>query len=113
MKKPMNPYDSAIADLDARLERLQAARAVLIDLRGGELVERRRVPERRGKAVKASSGTGAVVLSAIRDGCHTVKAIAVGAKLKEFAARSAILALEKAKKVKREGKGSLTRYVAA
>jgi predicted Rossmann fold nucleotide-binding protein DprA/Smf involved in DNA uptake len=66
-----------------------------------------------GKAIKAASGTGAVVLSAIRDGAETVTAIASSAKLKEFTARSAILALEKSGKVKREGKGRSTRYVAA
>lgn len=73
-------------------------------------------PSKRGRpsnARKALNGSGAVVLASIKDGCATVKAIAADAKLKEFAARSAILALEKAGKVKRQGKGSLTRYVAA
>jgi predicted Rossmann fold nucleotide-binding protein DprA/Smf involved in DNA uptake len=58
-----------------------------------------------------ASGTEAVVLASIR---HSKLAeIAKDSKLRASAARTAVLKLEQRGSVKREGKGSLTRYIAA
>jgi predicted Rossmann fold nucleotide-binding protein DprA/Smf involved in DNA uptake len=60
-----------------------------------------------------ASGTEAVVLASIRDGHSKLAEIAKDSKLRESAARTAVLKLEQRGSVKREGKGSLTRYIAA
>ena len=60
-----------------------------------------------------SSGTSALVLGAIKGGSDTLAAIAKDCQVKPGQARTAILALEDAGRVKRLGKGRATRYVVA
>lgn len=58
-----------------------------------------------------SSGTSALVLGAVTRGADTLAAIAEDCRVKPGQARTAILALEDAGRVQREGKGRATRYV--
>lgn len=103
----MSVYQPAIEDIDARIARLQAARAVLVDL--GARHDAAVTPRTRQKV----TGTHALVLAVVRDGSDKVEAIAEAAKIKTNTARVAVRELEAAGKVKREGKGRSTRYVAA
>lgn len=106
----MSVYQAAIADIDSRIERLKSARAVLLEISG--------TPEAGPVRVGAFgrrplSGTAKIVMDAVAGGAHKLKEIADAAKVKESTARATVLGLEASGRVKREGKGSLTRYIAA
>lgn len=91
--------------IDAEIDRLQAAKAVIAKFVHQQVHGTHNAP--RGKA----KGTDAIVLSVMRDGANTLAGITKAAKVKPNTARVAVLALEAAGKVKREGKGSKTRYL--
>jgi uncharacterized protein YutE (UPF0331/DUF86 family) len=57
-----------------------------------------------------SSGTSALVLTAMKAGADTLAAIAKDCKVKPSTARTALLALEDAGRVKRQCKSRATRY---
>jgi hypothetical protein len=60
--------------------------------------------------LSGKSGTSKLVLGAIADGADTIAAIADVVKIKLSSARSAVLALEEAGRVHREGQSRKTRY---
>ena len=74
-----------------------------------------RAMAKRMKTLKArltgSSGTSALVLAVMRGGADTLAAIAKGCKVKPGTARAALLALEDAGRVNRQGKSRATRYL--
>lgn len=95
--------EELIQQIDAEIGRLEQAKATLTRF----LTPTSRTSTRRqGK----TTGTESIVLAVMRDGADTLAAITKAAKVKPNTARSAVLALEHAGKVQREGKGSLTRY---
>lgn len=106
----MSVYQGAIEDLDQRIARLQAARAVLVDLSGpggNDATVRQIASQGRVKV----TGTHALVLAMVKDGNDTIAGIAKAAKIKESTARVSVLQLETAGKIARHGKGRSTRYV--
>lgn len=119
--KRLPTFDAAIRFLETQLEAIDERRAkVAAALDGLRFVSdgSPAAPLALSTTIKAakrfrSSGSTEVVLASVRDGHNKLAAIAKDAKLEESAARTAVLALEQAGKVRREGKGSLTRYVAA
>lgn len=96
----------AIRQIDEQIARLQSAKAVLAQF----IVP---VQSKPVKVSRKSGGTEALVLSVIREGADTLAAITKAAKVKPYAAKTAVLALEQFGKVRREGKGSKTRYLVA
>jgi DNA-binding MarR family transcriptional regulator len=106
----MNEYQIVAADLRKRARALlDAADTVEAAAQDAQKPRATLKPAKRLKA----TGTHALVLQAIRSGHGKLADIAKDAKLKESTARTAVLALEAGGHVRREGKGPLTRYVAA
>jgi hypothetical protein len=104
----MSEYQNLVSDLRGRAAKLIEAANLIESALGG----RRPEPLRVVKGGK-TNGTAAVVLAAIKDGHDKIPAIAKDAKIRESTARAAIITLESAGKVKRDGKGRSTRYLAA
>lgn len=116
MTKRLPTFDAAITFLETQLEALDQRRVkIAAALDGLRYVADATVPLPSLKVLKGgkANGTAAIVLASIRDGKHKLADIAKDAKVKESTARTAVLALESSGKVKREGKGSSTKYVAA
>jgi hypothetical protein len=105
-------YREVLADLDGRIEQLQRTRdgiAALASLTNVRVSTRRgRGPSTKGR-VKVGAGDR-VVLEVIAGGADTFKAIVAGAKVRVSTAQAAIKRLIDAKKVKRTGMTSKTRY---
>ena len=119
--------DPIIAEIDRRITAYQRVRESLLDLmaahgRVAPPVEpmspitskpARQLGKRAAKLkarLTGSSGSGALVLGAIKSGADTLAAIAKDCQVKPGTARTALLALEDAGRVTREGKSRATRY---
>lgn len=118
-------YRDVVLDLRQRGEQYLAAASDLERLAGlSEVIDAvrtdlpamrpTRLLEKRAQKLKArltgSSGTSALVLAAMRGGADTLAAIAKDCKVKPSQARTALLALEDAGRVKRQGKSRATTY---
>lgn len=90
----MSAIQAAIVEIDARIARLQEARAVLLDL-GSEKAERRSTGDRR----KPVTGTDAIILDALKEAASGVQQLAKTCKVKPGAVRDAIARLVKDRRV--------------
>lgn len=96
-----------IGFIDAEIARLEQAKATLARFLSAAPVKAQGKPS---KIRAKTGGTESLVLSVMREGHDTLAAITKAAKVRPWAAKAAVLALEQFGKVKREGKGSKTRY---
>jgi len=106
-----NEFQKGITFLEAQLEATNHRRAALMAaLDGLRMVAAsfEKVTPFRSKL----NGTHAIVLAVVKDGSDTITAIAKAAKVKPATARAAVVSLERAGKVHREGRSRSTRYVA-
>lgn len=95
-----------IAQIDAEIARLEAAKATLARF----MVPVRVAPTAKPRQGQKATGTESIVLDVMREGADTLAAITKDAKVRPNTARVTVLALEAAGRVRREGKGSKTRY---
>lgn len=104
---------SAITFLETQLEGIDQRRARVVAALDGLRMFGEASPSVVRPFRAKANGTHALILDVVRDGADKISLIAKAAKVKESTARAAVLQLEQAGRVKREGKGSLTRYRAA
>lgn len=107
-------YEQMIENIDQQIVRLNTAKAALVALvlpTVKAAPKASSTPRTKGRA--KVGGGDEVVLSVIRDGAETIKAITAQAKVKPYVALCAVKRLVAAKKVKAEGATSTRRYVIA